>query len=88
MDEQQSQPPAHQNLQPTTPPPSPTHVEGTDRGEQFAKDPMWGKERGRSDTEPSNTPAQRPTGTSTAADSTKLDPQKPKDPDSPTIITP
>jgi hypothetical protein len=89
MDEQQSQPPSHQNPQQTTPPPSPTHVEGTERGEQFEhQDPMWGKEPGRKDTGSDDTPAQRPTGESTGRDSTKLDPKNPTDPQSPHIPAP
>jgi len=88
MGEEQTQAPGNQNPQPTMPPPDPTHVEGTKRGEEYINDPAWGKERGRQDVEPDKTPAQRPAGTSTGDDSSKIGQSNPQDPKSPNIITP
>ncbi|GAC1367644.1 MAG: hypothetical protein NVSMB32_12660 [Actinomycetota bacterium] len=59
-----------------------THVAGTTRGEDVKR--QDGIEAGRSDSGTSDTPAQRPYGTSTARDMSGIDPQDPINPDSPT----
>ena len=74
MDEQQT---------PNTPP-QPVHQAGTGKGEEILK--RDGKEAGRIDTETSETG--RPSGTSTARDSTGVNPTGPIDPNSPTLPTP
>ncbi|GAC1397078.1 MAG: hypothetical protein NVSMB65_16140 [Chloroflexota bacterium] len=62
----------------------PAHDAGTRKGEEMPG--AEGKEPGRQDT--GTTGAGRPTGTSTARDSTSIDPQDPIDPESPNLRTP
>lgn len=61
--------------------PDPVHEPGTRKGEDV-KD-KEGKESGRQDE--GATGNKRPAGTSTARDSTKINPQDPIDPDSPNM---
>ncbi len=65
-------------------PPEPTHEPGTAKGEEMVSEK--GKEPGRHDT--GTTGAGRPTGKSTARDSTSINPQDPIDPESPNLRTP
>ncbi|MEP6658689.1 MAG: hypothetical protein ABJD24_02095 [Acidimicrobiales bacterium] len=57
-------------------PPDDVGTSTTTHGEKMVD--RDGKEAGRKDTGTDNTPAQRPTGTSTARDTTGVDPQEPK----------
>lgn len=59
----------------------PVHHPGARKGEQIRQED--GKEPGRIDTD--DTGAGRPTGESTGRDSTRINPQDPIDPDSPTL---
>jgi hypothetical protein len=61
---------------------TPSHDSGTRKGEELAA----GEEAGRHDK--GTTGAGRPTGESTARDSTSINPRDPIDEDSPEIITP
>ncbi len=65
-------------------PPEPVHQPANRKGEEIVKDD--GKEAGRIDT--GTTGADRPAGTSTARDSTGVNPSGPIDPNSPTLPTP
>lgn len=60
-------------------PPEPVHESGTRKGEQIVEDE--GKEPGREGE--GTTGANRPAGTSTGRDSTKVNPKDPVHPDSP-----
>ncbi len=61
---------------------SPSHDTGTRRGEELS----GADEAGREETGTNS--AGRPTGSSTARDSTSINPQDPIDGDSPELITP
>jgi len=58
------------------------HVPGVLRGEEVKE--KEGSEPGRTDSGYSSAPSHRPEGTSTARDSSGIDPQDPIDPASPT----
>ncbi len=62
---------------------APTHLPGTRKGEEIARED--GKEAGRHDSETSG--ADRPTGTSSARDSTGINPEdvESKDPNAPNM---
>jgi hypothetical protein len=60
---------------------APAHHPGARKGEEIKEEE--GQEPGRHDT--GTTGASRPTGTSTARDSTRVNPQDPIDPDSPEL---
>jgi hypothetical protein len=66
-------------------PPNPVHQPGTGKGEEKVK--SEGKEPGRKDTGTAGK-ANRPTGKSTARDSTGVNPKEPVDPQSPHLPTP
>ena len=59
-----------------------SHDMGTRKGEELAADDEAGRE------ETGTTGAGRPTGKSTARDSTSINPQDPIDDDSPELLTP
>lgn len=59
----------------------PAHIPGVNKGEEATEHD--GKERGRKDE--GETGAKRPTGKSSARDSTSINPQDPIDPDSPEL---
>jgi hypothetical protein len=63
------------------PQPDPVHEPGTRKGEEIRE--KEGKEPGRH--ESGQTGNKRPAGTSTARDSTSINPQDPIDPDSPNM---
>lgn len=60
---------------------APAHHPGARKGEEIKEDE--GQEPGRQET--NSTGAERPSGTSTARDATRVDPQDPIDPDSPKL---
>jgi hypothetical protein len=66
-------------------PPDPAHQSGTSKGEEKVKEE--GKQAGRKDTGTTGE-AKRPTGKSTAKDSTGVNPKDPVDPESPHLPTP
>jgi hypothetical protein len=66
-------------------PPDPVHQPGTGKGEEKVK--TEGKAPGRQDTG-STGKAKRPSGKSTAKDSTGINPKDPQDPESPHIPAP
>ena len=66
-------------------PPEPVHQPGTGKGEEKLKDE--GKNPGRQETGTTGE-ANRPAGTSTAKDSTGVNPKNPVDPESPYMPTP
>ncbi len=64
---------------------NPAHQPGTRKGEEIAQ--QEGKEEGRHDAGTTGA-AQRPAGTSTADNSTGVNPKNPVDPQSPNLQTP
>lgn len=71
--------------QKTPDPPEPSHQPGTSRGEKKVEEE--GKQTGRQTTGTTGE-AKRPTGKSTAKDSTGINPKDPVDPESPYLPTP